>query len=274
MPKRPHILVTGSTGNLGKKAIQALTSRLCRVTCIGRNSNQQANVITADLKRFNSDWTKHFVGVDTVLHLAADPKPLATWESVQELNIDLSLNVIRAAQAHGVKRLVFASSNWVLGGYRFTDEHLSSSTPPRPTNPYGASKLFLERVGIEQAEHTGMSFLSLRIGYCQPQENRPGPHMAFGRWGQEMWLSDEDWCQAVECACLNSFNGAAIVNIMSLNTGMRWDLSEAQAAIGYSPVSQSDPRQNALGAAGEFAARLRDRFLPPMAGTPLFGKRW
>lgn len=267
-------MVTGSTGNLGEKAVNALEASGTRVTRIGRNTKHRPDVIAADLTTYDEGWAKHFEGVQTVLHLAADSKPVATWDSVQELNIDLGLNVLRAAQSHAVKRFVFASSNWILGGYRFTDSHLSSATPPRPANPYGASKLFFERVGIEQARYSGMAFLSLRIGYCQPGDNQPGPHLAFGRWGQQMWLSNEDWAHAVECACLNPFEGAAVLNIMSDNEGMRWDLSEARAAIGYIPKSRSTPRLGALGTLKDLLAQVRDSVLPPMTGEPFFGKRW
>ena len=267
-------MVTGSTGNLGAKAVEVLKASGNQVTGIGRNTNNCPYVIPADLTTFDAGWAKRFKGVQTVLHLAADSKALATWDSAQVLNMDLSLNVLRAAQSYGVKRFVFASSNWVLGGYRFTDADLTSATPPQPVNPYGASKLFFERVGIEQARHSGMAFLSLRIGYCQPGNNQPGRHMAFGRWGQEMWLSNEDWARAVECACLNPFQGAAVVNIMSENAGMRWDLSEARDTIGYIPISRSTPRLGALGTLKDLLAQARDRVLTPWNGRPLFGKRW
>ena len=79
----------------------------------------------------------------------------------------------------------------MLGGYRFTDERLTATTPPRPVNPYGVSKLLIERVGIATGARTGMSFLALRIGYCQPGDDVPGPAMLYGRWGQEMWLSNQ-----------------------------------------------------------------------------------
>ncbi|MBH54207.1 MAG: NAD-dependent epimerase/dehydratase [Opitutaceae bacterium] len=274
MPEQPHILVTGSTGNLGEKAVNTLKVSEVRVTRIGRNTNNLADVIPADLTAYDLKWAKYFEGVQTVLHLAADPKPVATWDSVQGLNIDLGLNVLRAAQLHGVQRFVFASSNWVLGGYRFTDTKLTSATPARPVNPYGASKLFFERVGIEQVHHSGMAFLSLRIGYCQPGDNQPGPHMAFGRWGQQMWLSNEDWAHAVECACLNPFEGAAVLNIMSDNKGMRWERSEALDAIGYIPKSRYTPRLGVWGAFKSLLAQMRDSVLPPMNGKRLFGTRW
>ena len=270
-----NVLVTGSTGNLGQKAVDALSKQGdVRLTRIGRNSGGCPDVVPADLLDANGAWRQHFEGIDVVLHLAADPKPVATWESVRALNIDLSLNVIDAARAAKVKRFVFASSNWILGGYRFSDTPLRSDTPPQPTNAYGASKFFIERLGMHLAETGLLSFLSLRIGYCQPGTNRPNPRMAFGRWGQEMWLSNEDWAQAVRCACLNRFQGGAVLNIMSDNKGMRWDLDEARSTIGYVPRSRSVPKIGIVNGMKDFGARLRDLIVPQMSEFPVFGARW
>jgi nucleoside-diphosphate-sugar epimerase len=199
---------------------------------------------------------------------------VATWESVLRSNIDLSLHVLRAAEAHGVGRFVFASSNWVLGGYRFTNERLTPATPPRPVNPYGASKLVTEHDGAAVAARTGMSFLALRIGWCQPGENRPGPHMAYGRWGQQLWLSNDDWRQVVQLAVTTHLPGFAIVNVMSDNAGMRWDLRETQRILGYRARSKHVPRLGIRKRVTDTAARLRDSVVPAMAPQQRFGARW
>lgn len=270
-----RVLVTGSTGNLGAKAVAALAGEPgLEIVRIGRNSAGERDVLPADLETFADDWAKHFKGVDCVLHLAADPRPAGHWETIRPLNIDLSLNVLRAAEKHRVYRFVFASSNWVLGGYRFRAERLTSSLPPRPVNPYGASKLFIERQGLAWAARTGLSFLALRIGYCQRGENKPGPHMAFGRWGQEMWLGNRDWAQAVVRSATAPFEGAAVINVVSRNVGMRWDLDEAHAAIGYEPAEAHAPVMTTVGRMKEFTARLRERLIPQGAPTAPFGARW
>jgi NAD+ dependent glucose-6-phosphate dehydrogenase len=269
------VIVTGSTGNLGAKAVAALASlEGWKVVCIGRNSSGDPGVITADLTRFETQWASHFRGADAVLHLAADPKPICSWQSVTRHNIDLSLNVFRAAEEGGVERFIFASSNWVLGGYRFDRERLTSALAPKPVNPYGASKLFLERYGLAFAARTGVSVLSLRIGYCQPGENRPGPHMAFGKWGQQMWLGNRDWQQAVRKAVTTSFAGVAVLNVVSQNDGMRWDLDESRKILGYEPEEHHRPAVSIVGRLKELCARLRDYAIPACASTPLFGERW
>src|SRR5215467_891945 len=100
-----RILVTGSTGNLGAKAVAALkTLPNVQVVGIGRNSTEDPNVISADLERYDPAWARHFAGVDAVLHLAADPKPVGSWDSITRLNIELALNVLRAAEEAHVRR--------------------------------------------------------------------------------------------------------------------------------------------------------------------------
>ena len=263
------------TGNLGEKAVAAL-NRLdgWEVVRIGRNAAGEQGVIAADLERYDAAWADQFKGADAVFHLAADPKPIGTWDLIARLNIDLALNVFRAAEEARVRRIVFGSSNWVLGGYRFRSEKLTSDLSPRPVNPYGASKLFMERYGLALAARTGISILSLRIGYCQPGPNQPGPHMAFGRWGQEMRLGNQDWEQAVVKAVASRFSGAAVLNIVSHNQGMRWDIEEARRVIGYEPEDAHQPRLSLIGRLKDAGARLREALVPSGAAAPIWGTRW
>lgn len=274
LPRR-RVLLTGATGNLGQKATAALQAiEGLELVRIGRNGGKEPEVVTADLETYDEGWARHFEGIDTVLHLAADPRAAGGWDTVSPLNIDLALNVIRAARHGGVKRFVFASSNWVLGGYRFRDETLTEALSPRPINPYGASKLFVERYGRMVSEETGMGFLSLRIGYCQPGENTPGPRMAFGIWGQRMWLGNADWAQAVAKSATADFSGFHAINVVSANEGMRWSLTEARDAIGYTPVERHGPVMTLPGRLRDAAARLREKVFPSGAATPAFGSRW
>jgi nucleoside-diphosphate-sugar epimerase len=274
-PVHHRVLLTGSTGNLGHKATVALRATDgVELTRIGRNGGNDPEVVTANLEVFDAGWVEHFQGIDTVLHLAADPRAAGDWETVSPLNIDLALNVMRAARSAGVKRFVFASSNWVLGGYRFRKERLSSDLPPRPVNPYGASKLFIERYGRMVSEESDMAFLSLRIGYCQPGENKPGPHMAFGIWGQQMWLGNEDWAQAVVKSATAEFTGFHTINVVSRNDGMRWNLDEAHDAIGYAPVQRHRPKLAFSGWMKDRAARLREMLMPSGSAMPAYGNRW
>lgn len=276
---RERVLVTGAAGNLGRKAIAAL-AELDDLDVIAIDDSPAVDLgpeiefVHADLSIYEQSWARCFRDVDVVLHLAADPRPIAAWQSVLRSNLDLSHHVLRAAEECQVARFVFASSNWVLGGYRFTGEPLTPYTPPRPVNPYGFSKLATERDGAAVSARSGMSFLAIRLGWCQPGDNRPGPHMAFGRWGQELWLSNDDWRQAVQCACTMPFEGFAVVNVMSDNVGMRWDLTDTERLLGYRPRSCHTPRVSLRRRVSQCAARLRDSAFTSSNGAPRFGARW
>jgi NAD+ dependent glucose-6-phosphate dehydrogenase len=231
------ILITGATGNIGSKLRRHFsdTTRY-RLRLLCSNPERDPAVTTADLSTYDDAWARHFADVDTVIHLAGDPNPRSSWASIQQHNIDLTMNVFQAARRNGAKRLVFASSNWVMAGYRFGTERLTTDLPPWPINPYGYSKLFGERVGRSFAEQHNLSVIAFRIGWCQREHgNRPGPHMAMGSWGQLMWLSDRDLCQAMERAVLVEEVPFAVLNLMSNNPGMRWDIDETRRVVGYAP---------------------------------------
>ena len=272
-----RVLITGATGNLGAKAVAALRAlddvKMIGIANVAAKTDLGITVAFADLSVADGTWDQWFDDVDVVLHLAADMRPVAAWDSVIVNNIDLSFNVLDAAERHGVGRVVFASSNWVLAGYRFRSDALTPATPPKPVNAYGMSKLVIERAGAALARR-GTDFLALRIGACQPGENRPGSHMAFGRWGQEMWLSNDDWRQIVQLSCTAPFEGFAVVNAMSDNAGSRWDLSDTRRLLGYTPTSSHTPRLTPYRFLLEVGARVRDAAFPVRTESPLLGARW
>lgn len=139
--------------------------------------------------------------------------PLASWASAQRLNIDLTANVYEAAAMQGVPRVVFASSNWVMAGHRPTQGALTTDMEPYPINPYGVSKLVGERMGRSVHARRGLSVICFRVGYLQRGDNRPGTHMGWGGWGQAMWLSNRDLCQAMERSVMAGgigFAGSAV----------------------------------------------------------------
>lgn len=209
--------------------------------------------------------------VDAVVHLAArNPYPDASWED-GAASFDMTLNVAEALARNAprgrVRRFVFASSNHVMGGYK--DETLAPGTltaalPPRPgtrTAPgevpraYAASKLMGERLLAAKAGVGALTAVSLRIGWCQPGANRPATLSASGipgdpgsdtpeaardlAWFRAMWLSDRDFVGVVSAALTADAAGwpapAIVVNAMSDNAGMPWDVATTRLLIGYAP---------------------------------------
>ncbi len=229
-----HVLVTGAGGHLGRKLFDHL-AELPGFTVSGLDLRpvDHPGIHIADFAA-EPLWAKHLAGVDVVVHLAGDREPTASWESSIRNNMEATLALYHHAIEKGVSRVVLASSNWVQGDKRFTNDRLNSQTPPGPVNAYGASKLFCEQTGKYFAEHMGLSVICLRIGWTQwTHGNQPGPHMAMGRWGQEMWLSDRDFLSGMTAAVTARDVTYAALNLMSDNPGMRWDIDETTRIIGY-----------------------------------------
>lgn len=255
------VVITGADGNIGRKlrhhfAPLGWTLRLLDATAADPAIRQ------ADLSRWDDGWADLFRDADAIIHLAADPSPRASWQSIVQNNLDLTLNVFEAAVRGNARRLIFASSNWTVAGHRFEADKLTPETPAYPVNAYGVSKLVGERLGRSYTERHNLSVICFRIGYCQRGDNRPGEHMGWGLWGQRMWLSDRDLCQGFEKAVLapNTVR-FAILNLMSDNAGMRWDLEPTRAAIGYVPLDHATPVESEAERAHTEASRHARRLV-------------
>lgn len=258
-----HVLVTGAGGHLGRKLFDHLAAQDgFRVTGLDIRPVDHPDIHTADFGAA-PNWAGHFAGVDVIVHLAGDREPAATWESCIRNNMDATLALYHHAAQRGVSRVILASSNWLHSDKRFTHERLTSSLPPGPVNAYGVSKLFGERTGHYFSQYHGLSVICLRIGWTQwTHGNRPGTHMAMGRWGQEMWLSDRDYLSGVQAAITAEGVDFAILNLMSDNPGMRWDIEETKAVIGYRPQDGSPATVTLSLRAKSWAKKLLSRDLP------------
>lgn len=226
------LVLTGARGNLGGKLAAALSSKyvLRRLDLLDGD-----DCITADLGDYDDSWTRHFAGAQTVLHFAGEPLPTSSWAHVHRGNIVATANVLRASRMYGVRRVVFASTNQIMAGYRFSDKLVTTDLPPTPLNPYAVSKLLCEEAGRAFAAETGISFIAFRIGNIGPGDNVPHPGMGIGLWGQQMWLSNRDFVDAVRAAIEVRDVPFAILNLVSNNSGMRWDLTETRRVLGFAP---------------------------------------
>ncbi|PMO32030.1 hypothetical protein BCT12_17015 [Vibrio breoganii] len=231
------MVITGATGHLGKKIFDYLDKRDdLDVWGLDIRPDTNEKIIIGDITRYEESWASVFEDCYGVIHLAADRDNQCGWESAVPNNIDATNNVFHAAAKHGVKRFVFASSNWVVGGYRFVDSKLTPDITPNPINPYGVTKLVGERTGKYFSEQYDMDVVSARIGWTQwTHNNQPGAHMEMGRWGQLMWLSDRDYLHGMEQSLFADISGHVVVNLMSNNKGMKWCLQASKNSIGYQP---------------------------------------
>lgn len=225
-----NVLITGASGNIGQKLVHALrmTYDLCLIDLRGGDG-----VVSADLSTLDDSWTRYFAGVDTVIHLAGEMRPVAPWDDCYTGNVVCTRNVLAAAKSAGVRRVIYASSNQIMAGYRFLDDPVRHDSEPRPLNPYAISKLMCEELGKSFAQDTGISFIAFRIGFLQPDENVPHPSMGIGLWGQEMWLSDNDAVRAFEHGIESDGTTFEVFNLVSNNAGSRWDMEQTRVSLGF-----------------------------------------
>ena len=165
-----HILVCGGAGYIGSHMARWLALRDIRVTVLDdlstghRGFVQWGELVEADIRDRSAldrvfaaqrfDAVMHFCARSLVGESVADP--YAYYAS----NVGGTLTLLQAMRAHGVDRLVFSSTAAVFGhpqADRIDEDH-----PQKPINPYGASKLMVERILADAASAYGLRSVALR----------------------------------------------------------------------------------------------------------------
>jgi nucleoside-diphosphate-sugar epimerase len=257
-----NILITGANGNIGKKLQLHFSNSSSdfSIICLDRTEPDKgliknSNYHQIDLSHWSDDLVGVMHGVDTVIHLAADPHENKSWDQLFESNLDATFNVFAAATLAKVPRVILASSNHVMGGYRTergVGRWLTTNLPPKPgtklvnvdgtitdSTAYAAMKLAAERMGATYAAAANATCVAIRIGWV----NRVGQNRAQDLpeeadiWFKQMWLSDADLGQIFEKSVSASLAPAFyLINGMSNNDDMVWDILSAEKLLGYVPV--------------------------------------
>lgn len=284
--------VTGALGNLGWKLLLHLAAHSDAPRLIAldyKEANQaQRNALrdAADGRRVDIEfvvcdlqdwcdmrWRDAFNRVEAVVHFAAqNPFPEASWNDV-DASAAMNFNTAHAAaDSPTVERYVFATSNHVMGRYK--DRSPSAGTLLPDLEPgvgtlwhtgqedmdstvYATAKWAGERhcQALAQRANGSTTFACVRIGWCQPGENRPDTLSAAGtptqthderqennadRWYKSMWLSNRDFCQlfqrAIEADSSTWPNGCVVVHGMSNNRGMPWNIDTTRQYLSYEPL--------------------------------------
>ncbi len=236
-----RILLTGAAGNLGRVLRAQLRGRfaLVRVSDIGEMAPVEAGeeVVRCDLS--DAEATQRLcTGIDAILHFGAQSTE-APWPAILAANIAGSINLWEAARLAGVERVLFASSNHVVGLYRRT-EHFDHRVMPRPDGRYGVSKAFGEDLASLYAMKHGVKAFCMRIGSCF---ERPTNARMLSTW---LSFADLDRLIRVGLTADYLFE---IVYGQSRNTRVWWDNSNAYR-LGY------DPQDNAEAYAGEVEGKV------------------
>lgn len=167
-----NVLVTGATGALGPRVVQALCEAGHRVRTFSLHDDPRADVpprveaMTGDIADPGA-LRRAVKDMEAVVHLAAllhifNPAS-ETDEAYERINIHGTQSVVQAALAAGVGRIVLASTIAVYGPGegRVLDER----SPPRPDNAYARSKLAAEEITLQARDRGGRAVgVVLRLG--------------------------------------------------------------------------------------------------------------
>lgn len=160
-------LVTGATGGLGLALTQNLLDAGYAVRATGRNAtairrlgDMGAEAVAGDLFDLGPDSICR--DVDVVFHAAALSSPWGPDADFQRANVDLTRDLLTAAQRSGVGSFVFVSSPSVYA--RWADQTgLTEETPwpDRPLNAYSRTKGEAEQL-VLAADAPGFRTVALR----------------------------------------------------------------------------------------------------------------
>jgi len=181
-----HFLVTGGAGFIGSHIVDALVKNGDKVKVIddfssGVRENLEDSIgkielIEGDI-RDKALVNKAIEDVDYVLHQAAlrsVPKSLENPELYNDVNINGTLNILTAAKASGVKRVVAASSSSIYGETDRLPE--KEDFYPLLISPYALTKLAAEYYSRIFSQIYGLETVNLRyfnvFGPRQSLENQ------------------------------------------------------------------------------------------------------
>jgi uronate dehydrogenase len=186
-------------------------------------------------------------GVDGIIHLGGVSVEMP-FEKLLSSNILGLYNIFEAARAANQPRIIYASSNHVVGFYR-RDQKIDNTALPLPDTLYGVTKAFGENLASFYSSKFGQECLSVRIGSCF--EKPKDPRML------KTWLAVEDFADLCACAFRVPQLKHTIVYGCSDNANEWWD-NENATFLGWKPKKSS----------AKWAAEVQEKHGPEDPANP------
>ncbi|MBR1171132.1 UDP-glucose 4-epimerase GalE [Bradyrhizobium sp. DASA03005] len=169
MTDRPTVLVTGGAGYIGSHACRALTAAGYQPVVYdnlstGHRSFVSGPLVTGDLLD-GAALARAFADhkITAVMHFAAASLVGESMTDPQKYyinNVQGTLSLLQAMRNAGCHRIVFSSTGAVYGNA--DSKALPEDFPCAPINPYGASKLMIERMLADYRTAYGFGAFCLR----------------------------------------------------------------------------------------------------------------
>lgn len=237
-----RVVVTGGSGKAGRAVVADLTATGHEVTSVdlAASLDPDAPTLAVDLVDLG-ETLESLAGADAVVHLAAVPAPGVRPDAATFANNMMSTyNVFTAAARLGLRRVVWASSETLIGlpfdrelpRYAPIDEDHSLL----PESHYALSKLAGEAIAGQFARWSGIPFVALRISNIMEEHDYarfPGfwddpRSRAWNLWG---YVDARDVAQAVRRALVADVSGATAYLVAASDTCMTTVSADLLAAV-------------------------------------------
>ncbi|MFE6735095.1 NAD-dependent epimerase/dehydratase family protein [Microbacterium sp. NPDC057650] len=242
-----RIALTGASGKLGAvvaRELRAIGHRVIGMDIAGVRGPDFVQIDLTDYGQVVDALTAvgdRHDGVDAVVHLGAIPAPgirsdVATFHN----NMPATFNVFWAAARLGIDRIVYASSETVLGlpfdvppPYVPVDEEY----PPRPESVYSLVKTLEERMAVELVRwNPDLSITALRFSNVMvPEDYAEFPSFdgdaTARKWNLWGYIDARDGAQAVQRALETAAPGFESFIIAAADTVMSRPNSELLAEV-------------------------------------------
>jgi len=251
-----RVVVTGGSGKAGRAVVRDLVEHDYEVVNLDvvHPAQPLSRTLIVDLTDFGQTM-EALRGADAVVHLAAIPAPgMRTVEQTFRINMTSTWNVFSAAAQLSLERVVWASSETVLGlpfgalhaRNLFDDAATTGPTQPpdyapideahplRPNSSYSLSKVLSEEMARQFTRWTGIPFVGLRFSnIMEPVDYEPfptvwkDPHLReWNLWG---YVDTRDVAQACRLGLTADTVGAEAFIIAAADTAMDRPSSDVMA---------------------------------------------
>jgi uronate dehydrogenase len=225
------VVLTGAAGGVGTMIRPhlrphvdlVLSDQVAIADLEGSESFVQADITDLDAME------RLLEGADALIHLGGQSVE-APWETVLNANIIGLHNTYEAARRQGCERIVFATTNHVVGFYR-RQRTIDHTVMPRPDSRYGVSKAFGEALGRMYADKHGLRLFNIRIGNVGEKP--------LDRRRLSIWISPRDLVQLMRIGIEHPDIHFEVVYGVSDNARSWYDNSNA-FRLGYRPQDRSE----------------------------------
>lgn len=257
-----RIIVTGGSGRLGSYVIEDLSQHGHEV--LNADSVRPGDAprvgppgrpfVHADVTSYG-DMVSVMAGFDAVIHLAAITNPFIAPEyRVFEMNMTSTWNVLQAAEVHGIRKLVLASSINAIGAghslgvppplyFPVDEEH-----PTRAKDAYSQSKWLGEQMADAFSRRRDFQIASLRFHALWDLDMQAAHRESGDKTGQQGhtlraywgWVDRRDAARACRLSIENEWSGHQVFFITAADTTLEVPTEQALETF-YSGVPLRRP---------------------------------